>query len=207
MWKPEEVLALVAPARQSLDAYSYTDTNYLLLGLLIEHVRGRPLAEVLRAEVLGVPGTDRLVYQPAETPTEPMAMPRAESRDALGKGGGYLPSIADASSDGPAGAAASDTISLARWWRAFCAGEIVSQASLDEMSRLYDNEEVDYGLGLFNPAAGYAQGVVEHMGASFGYHAWAACLPEDRMVVVVLTNADFDIFAMGKPMVIAARSD
>ena len=64
---------------------------------------------------------------------------------------------------------ASDSISLARWWRAFCAGEIVSQASLTEMSTFYDNVEselpVDYGLGLINPADGYAQGV-GHLGAT-----------------------------------------
>jgi D-alanyl-D-alanine carboxypeptidase len=204
VWQPEEVLALVDPARKPLDTYAYSDTNYVLLGLVIEHVRGRPLGEVLRGDVLDVEGTDRLIYQPAEAPSKPMAMPRAESRAALEKGGGYLPSIADASSDGPAGSGASDTPSLARWWRAFCAGEVVSQASLDEMATLYDNDEVDYGLGLFNPAAGYAQGV-GHMGASFGYNAWAACLSEDRMVVVVLTNADSDIFNLGKPLVIAAR--
>jgi hypothetical protein len=38
---------------------------------------------------------------------------------------------------------ASDAPSLARWWRALCAGEIVSQASLTEMSTFHDG----YGLG------------------------------------------------------------
>jgi hypothetical protein len=102
--------------------------------------------------------TLRLIYQPDEVPTDPMAMPRGESRDALEEGGGYLPSIAD-TSDGPAGAMASDSPSLARWWRALCAGEILSEASLTEMATFYDNADIDYGLGLTNPADGYAQGV------------------------------------------------
>ncbi len=92
-----------------------------------------------------------------------MAMPRGESQTALEQGGGYLPSISDTSSCGPACAMASDSISLARWWRAFCAGEIVSQASLTEMSTFYDNVDIDYGLGLMNPADGYAQ-AVGHLG-------------------------------------------
>ena len=51
---------------------------------------------------------------------------------------------------------ASDAPSLARWWRAFCAGEIVSQASLNEMTTL----SIDgYGLGLYDVAESYEQAV------------------------------------------------
>ena len=164
VWEPDEVLALVDPARRPVGlAFEYADTNYNLLGLVIEHVRQRPLVDVLRDGVLRVDGTERLIWQPDEAPTDPMAMPRGESRDALEQGGGYLPSISDASADGPAGGMASNSISLARWWRAFCAGEIVSQDSLTEMSTFYDNDiEIDYGLGLFNPADGVREGRRAH---------------------------------------------
>ena len=101
---------------------------------------------------------------------------------------------------------ASDSVSLARWWRALCAGEIVSEASLTEMSTFYDNVDIDYGLGLMNPADGYAQGV-GHMGANFGYNSWAACLTEDHLIVVVLTNFDADIWDLGRPLVTAALSE
>lgn len=139
-----------------------------------------------------------------------MAMPRGESRDALEQGGGYLPSISD-TIDGAAGGMASDSLSLALWWRAFCAGEIVSEASLTEMTTFYDNSEspelpVDYGLGLMNPADEYAQGV-GHMVANFGYNSWSACLTDDPLIVIVLTNGDADIFELGRPLVVAARSD
>ena len=135
-----------------------------------------------------------------------MAMPRGESPDALEQGGRYLPSMSDATSAGPAGAMASDSISLARWWRAFCAGEIVSEASLTEMSTFYDNVDVDYGLGLFNPAEVYAHGV-GHMGANFGYNSWAGCLTEDHVIFVVLTNRDLDSFDLATPLVRAALSN
>ncbi len=65
---------------------------------------------------------------------------------------------------------------------------------------------IDYGLGLMNPADGYAQGV-GHMGANFGYNSWSACLTEDHLIVVVLTNFDADIFNLARPLVLAARSD
>jgi D-alanyl-D-alanine carboxypeptidase len=174
----------------------------VLLGLVIEQVRGRPVADVLRDGVLDIDGIERLVYQPDEVPTEPMAMPDGESTAALRKGGGYLPSLADASSAGPAGAIASDSPSLARWWRAFCAGEIVSQDSLTEMTTFHD----EYGLGLFDVADPYARGV-GHLGENFGYVAWAGCLPEDGSVVVVLANSDVEeIWEMARPLVDALRS-
>lgn len=40
----------------------YASTNYILLGTIIEHVTGRPLAEVLRSDVLDHPGLDGLVH-------------------------------------------------------------------------------------------------------------------------------------------------
>jgi D-alanyl-D-alanine carboxypeptidase len=208
IWELDEVLALVPVARRPVGSFEYGDTNYNLLGLVIEHVRQRPLVDVLRDGVLRVEGTERLIYQPDEAPTDPMAMPRGESRDAFEQGGGYLPSISD-TIDGAAGGMASDSLSLARWWRAFCAGDIVSEASLTEMSTFYDNSEspelpVDYGLGLMNPADGYAQGV-GHLGANFGYNSWSACLTDDPLIVVVFTNGDADIFELGRPLVVTAR--
>ena len=74
------------------------------------------------------------------------------------------------------------------------------------MSTFYDDVDIDYGLGLMNPADGYAQGV-GHMGANFGYNSWAACLTEDHLIVVVLTNFDADIFNLARPLVVAVRSD
>jgi CubicO group peptidase (beta-lactamase class C family) len=203
-WTTPEVLALVTPDRTPAgEGFLYTDTNYVLLGLVIEHVRGKPLVEVLRDGVLDVEGTDRLVYQPAEAPTDPMAMPLAEPRSALDAGGGYLPSLSDASSAGPAGALASDSISLARWWQAFCAGKIVSQASLTEMATFVDGPD-GYGFGLFDIAGG---GSVGHAGQNFGYVSWAGCLPIGAVIVVLSTYRFDDIGAMASPLVIAVRSN
>ena len=200
-WTAAELLKLVAPARwRAGTAYSYSGTNYLLLRLIIEQVRGRPVAEVLRDGVLSGDGLERLVYQPAEAPTEPMAMPDGASTAALKEGGGYLPSLAEASAGDAGSAMASDSPSFARWWRAFCAGEIVSQASLAEMSTLQDG----YGLGLHS----LYPGVVGHGGWHVGYMSWAGCLPEDGSVIIVLANhAVDDISGMAGPLVEAARSN
>ena len=203
VWEVEDVLALVRAARRPVGSSEYADTNYNLLGLVIEHVRQRPLMEVLRGGALRVPGTERLIYQPDEAPTDPMAMPRGEPRTALEQGAGFLPSMSEATSCGPACAMASDSISLARWWRAFCAGEIVSEASLIEMSTLYDD---GYGLGLFNPVGGRAP-AIGHLGKNFGYVSAAGCLTEDHVIVVVLTNRVTATADLAVPLAMAAISD
>ena len=100
---------------------------------------------------------------------------------------------------------ASDAPSLARWWRAFCAGEIVSQDSLTEMAR-FDNVG-EYGLGLFEVADPYAEGF-GHTGSHIGYVSWAGCLPQDGSVVVVLSNHVVDnIGGMAQPLVNRALLD
>ncbi len=91
------MLATVAPERGPVgQAWEYIGTNYVLLGLIIEHVTGRPLAEVLRDGVLDGDGYERLIYQPDERPTEPMAMPHGAPADTFDEIGGYLPSLATA---------------------------------------------------------------------------------------------------------------
>lgn len=201
VWKTADMLELVPPDRVPAgDAFEYSNTNYLLLELVIEQVGGRRVVDVLRDGVLKIEGIQRLIYQPEEVPTEPMAMPNGESTAALKKGGGYLPSLASATAGPTTGAMASDSTSLGRWWRAFCAGEIVSQASVTKMSTFHDG----YGLGLFNPYGG----AVGHTGEDVGYVAWAGCLPENGSVVVVLSNRVVeDIGAMAGPLIVAASTD
>jgi D-alanyl-D-alanine carboxypeptidase len=212
-WTPAEILALLPAERTPPGSFFYTETNYLVLQLAIEHVRGRTLVDVLRdGGALAVAGIDRLVYQPEERPTEPIAMPSGASRDLLSARGGYLPSLASATAVHASAAIASDSPSLARWWRALCAGEIVSQASLTEMSTFLPVEDIGgYGLGMYNPAVGYGP-AFGHTGELPGYFSWAACLPDDEAVIVVLTNhhPDDGQFAyshgLARPLVDALRA-
>ena len=96
-WTTDEVLATVAAERAPVgQTFEYRGTNYVLLGLIVEQVTGRPLAEVLRGGVLDGDGYERLIYQPDERPTEPMAMPDGASADTFDDVGGYLPTLAAA---------------------------------------------------------------------------------------------------------------
>lgn len=186
-WTAAEILDQVTDDRAPVgEAFEYSNTNYFLLGLMIEELRQLPLAQVLRSGVLAGDGLERMVFQPAESPTEPLAMPSGESRDALEEGGGYLPSLAGATAGGGAGAIASDAVSVARWWASLCRGEVVSDASLAEMAApLVEGQE--YGLGFKAEDLDGRQGVA-HDGMHVGFTSWAGCVIDEAAVVVVLAN-------------------
>jgi D-alanyl-D-alanine carboxypeptidase len=185
-----EALARAGSPRGPAGPYfEYSNTNYLLLGIVVEEVRGRSLAKVMRQGVLAGEGLGRLVFQPEERPTAPMAMPSAQA-DALVKGGGYLPSFQAISGAGGAGAMASDAATLARWWARFCAGKVVSQASLDQMSGFRVGAD-EYGLGLMDEH-GMRRPAIGHEGLQVGFASWAACLYDDGLVITVLANSETD---------------
>ena len=194
VWTTKEKLATVDPKRGPVGPereWEYIGTNYLLLGLIIEQATGRSVAEVLRSGVLSGHGYERLIYQPDERPTDPKAMPRGGSADTFDKGGGYLPSIANATMFTTEGAMASDALSLARWFRALCAGQVVSSASVDEMTDLRKRPE--YGLGIWDRRYDFGgpSGALGHTGlVREGYRTAAFCFQNPVMVVVVLANAE-----------------
>jgi D-alanyl-D-alanine carboxypeptidase len=192
VWTLDERLATVSPERGPVgQEWEYIGTNYLLLGLIIERVTGRSVAEVLRSGVLSGDGYERLIYQPDERPTDPIAMPRGASADTFDENGGFLPSIANATMFTSEGAMASDSLSLARWFRGLCAGGVVSPASLNEMTDFEKRPE--YGLGIIDRRFeyGWDSGALGHTGlVREGYRTAALCFQDPGIVVVVLANSE-----------------
>ena len=86
---------------------------------------------------------------------------------------------------------ACDAPGLARWFGAMCAGQVVSPASLDEMTDLRKRPE--YGLGIWDRRWEYGSttGALGHTGlAREGYRTAALCFQNPGIVVVVLANAE-----------------
>lgn len=206
VWTTDEKLATVAADRGPVGQdWEYIGTNYLLLGLIIEQVTGRSVAEVLRSGVLAGNGYQRLIYQPDERPTEPMAMavePIA-TVDAFRNGGGYLPSLAVATMFGSEGGMASESTTLARWFRNLCAGQVVSPRLLDEMADFV--ERPGYGLGVIDRSAEYwpGSGALGHKGGNITV---ALCFQDPVGVVVVLANAEHDVDTLAGDLVRAATN-
>ncbi|QVQ50211.1 beta-lactamase family protein [Spiractinospora alimapuensis] len=127
------------------EGWHYSNTNYILAGLLIEAVTGRPYAEEVTDRVLEplnlehtvFPGTDHRLPEPHATG---YTLVDGEYVDATE----YNPSIGWA-----AGEMTSTTADLARFLDALFDGELTSEESLDEMLDPVDTGSgYGYGLGL-----------------------------------------------------------
>jgi D-alanyl-D-alanine carboxypeptidase len=195
-WKPREVLAYAeGPQFAPGSEFRYSNTNYVLLGLLVEHVTGRPFGDVLREEILDPLRLPAFVYQPDEAPQGELAVGLTTYPDTTGalqpiSGGGLVPTLALATAAGSAGGIAADAISLAQWGRALFDGHVLSDASLAAMLDFDHPDGVPYGLGVMQVEPAKGQKVVGHNG---GIPGFSSALLHDRdrdITVAVLVARD-----------------
>ena len=163
VWTPEEVVGLVAGMEADFEPgtdFGYSNTNYIILGILIEEVTGRPAHEVIRErviEVVDMPTTylDGVEDGPAAVaafsglPDEPTELIDFD-----------YTSIATAA--WTAGSMVSSGDDLHRLFTALVAGDIIPDGLVAEMIA---NEE--YGLGI--EPWDEDDSLIGHGGSIFGF--------------------------------------
>ena len=156
-WRPRELVALIAGQPQDFpagSAWSYSNTGYVLAGMIIERVTRRPLGRALERRIFQ-PLRLRDTSFPVNFPFLPDRHLRGYSLDLddeLNPVEGrlldftvYNPSLAWA-----AGNVVSDMDDLARFYRALLGGRLLAPDRLAEMkTRVEIDPGVGYGLGLF----------------------------------------------------------
>lgn len=165
--------------------WSYSNTNYTTLALLVERITGRPYEQALDESFFRPLGLGSL-RQCTPLPRDP-----GEARGHVLQGGHVTPSapenMAFIRGDGGLCGSAAD---LARWMRLLATGRVVKPESYRAMStraRLADGREADYGMGLsLVPLDGRAK--VAHNGAMLGFSASVAYYPDGALTIAVLTN-------------------
>ncbi|MFE4048286.1 serine hydrolase domain-containing protein [Streptomyces sp. YIM B13518] len=149
--RPRELvrLGLAAPAtgRPGSAPGTYSNTNYVVAGLLLEKVTGQKASAYLTRNVIDRAGL-RHTYLP-RTPYLKGPHPRMyESFHGLiDPPRDY--SVYDMSWAYTAGSVVSTTDDLNRFYRALLGGKLVGAASLDEMTRTVPVSGMDYGLGIY----------------------------------------------------------
>jgi D-alanyl-D-alanine carboxypeptidase len=164
-WGTNEVLATVGDAwHPPGDGWSYANTNYLLLGLVIERVTGRTLADEVAARIsgpLGLASTELL------SAAEPAPLTAAWA------------TIFWAS-----GATVSTAADLATWGDALYGGDVITPEARSEMLAFNDD---DHGLGAQRLEMAGRIGV-GHTGLLDTYTTILVHLPGDGVTVAMIVN-------------------
>ena len=216
VWTPAELLA-IAFARPPNDppgtVFEYNNTNYALLGLIIEKVDGRPLAQAMRDRLFGPLGMQRTVL-PAST-VNTIAEPYSHgylygsSSVALVGEPPYSPEIQAAARAGTllpkdytgvnhsfaaaAGGVTSTANDLTIWIRALVAGCVLNaeyqRRWLDSLKPEDPSkpEGQKYGYGIAQVSWG-PNTIYFHGGETPGYNSKISYDPTNQMTLIVWTN-------------------
>lgn len=169
--------------------FEYSNTNTILLGLVVEHVTGSSLSEVITERILEPLKLDHTRFP------EGNELPKLHAQ-------GYTNqtadgAVADATDYNPswgwaAGGMNSTLDDLRRWLPALVNGELLSEETQRERLNTEPLAEGDdsagYGLGLFN-----LNGWIGHNGSLPGYKTVTVYLPEEETTLVMLVNTDIEL--------------
>ena len=169
---------------QPNEEFEYSNTNLILLGLVVEKAGGMPLNEFIERHVLKPAGLRNTLFPTgAEFPS-----PHAQGYTNQTASGEVETSTDwDPSWAWAAGAMISDMRDLRSWARTVATGTLLSPET--QAQRLKTEPTpipgASYGLGIFT-----IEGWIGHNGSLPGYESLAIYLPEPQATLVVLLNTD-----------------
>jgi D-alanyl-D-alanine carboxypeptidase len=186
VWSPQQLIRFAGHRPPSVPgtAVRYSNTNYVLLGLIVEKVTGTSLQTQLRVRVFEPLGLDRTSL--------PMT-PRVRGPHAHGylvAPGGPLQDVTEIhpSVYWGAGNVVSTTRDIADFFDGLLGGRLLTQELLAEMSDFDPmSRGAGYGLGLSRAALPCGSGI-GHDGAVAGYFS-AAMKMDDGRTVVAMANS------------------
>jgi D-alanyl-D-alanine carboxypeptidase len=180
---PVQLLAIVANKplafRPGSHVY-YSNTNYVLAGMVVQAVSRETFQSFLERHILSQLAMHHASYLDTSVP---QGLDVARGYGIKNGRVSLLPPFT-MSWAGAAGALASDAGDLVKWDDAFFHGRVLEPASVVEMTRPVKR---DYGYGWAIDRVD-GQRMVWHNGGLPGAHAMNAYFPDSDMEVVVLTN-------------------
>lgn len=187
----EEMLALIAKGTPDFEPdanHSYSNSGYLLLGLIVEKLTGKSYAEALRARI-----TTKIGIKDTYVATGNIDVNKNEALTYMNLGGDWKqmpethPSLLFS-----AGAIVSTPNDLVKFIQTLFDGKIVSKESLAAMKTIRDGD----GFGMMEPFTFAGKTFYGHTGGADNYGAWLAFLPEEKLAVAYTTNAK--VYPVGK---------
>ena len=206
VWKPEELVSYILDTKAPFSAgagWEYSDTNYIVLGMIIERVTKRRYYEEVRRRLLvplklrrTVPSDSRIIAGLAQGyagPDNPFG-----GTDAMIVGGKFA---INPQFEWTGGGIASTTEDLARWAKALYEGRAFAPSLLPEVlngvpAKLGPNAK--YGLGVIIRETDYGP-AYGHSGFFPGYVTEMIYFPELKTAIAVQVNTSAPR-TTGKPL-------
>ena len=167
--------------------WAYTNTNYVVLGMLIERVSQRPVGEQIDQRIIKKLGLSHTYFPAPGDRSIKGTHPQGYHLSAEGK----LEDITemDPAWGWAAGAMVSTPSELNTFFQAVFDGRLLTQASIDEMKKGVDTGSggMVYGLGLFGTPLSCGGTSWGHGGGIFGYETHNAIGPDGTAVTVAVT--------------------
>ncbi|MEW6225792.1 MAG: serine hydrolase domain-containing protein [Chloroflexota bacterium] len=200
-WTPAQAWSYV-PRRRAVPGtvWSYANTNYLLLGELVESVTGRSLAREVRERLLDPLDLEDTWYQAVEKPRASLTI----GYRLIPRNGGGVRPVAVArtttvmpfrsviTAAGGAGSLGGTARDAARWMQALAGGRVLSEAMQqamigDAVTTSALGAKVPYGLGI-QVVTLAGRTAIGHSGRYLGFRNVVRYLPAEGVTIAVLTN-------------------
>jgi len=198
-WEPAELVALSnahPPDFEPGERWAYSNTNYLLLGMIVEKLEGESLANVAQRRIASPVGLTETTMEIDSDMEEPFAR-------------GYLvglgPELVDTTRISSSavfghGNLVSTPLDIARFYRALARGEVVSEALLPSMVSLDPHVPSEYAMGLYRFDEFFRCGTfVGHDGQTPGYDNIGYTTLDGRRQVVVSVSSSTTDDKAGEP--------
>jgi D-alanyl-D-alanine carboxypeptidase len=185
VWAPRELVAIAATHKAQFPpgtGWAYSNTDYLVLGLIVEAATGRSLGSELQ----------RRIFAPLRLRATALpSAPHIAGRHARGYFARPLEDVTLVSPSivGAAGALVSNADDLSRFLRSLLGGRLLPPGLIEAMETTVNaSAEFSYGLGLQRLPA-RCGALWGHTGGMPGYSTSALASKDGKRQVIVLVNA------------------
>lgn len=167
-------------------ALHYSNTNYIVLGIIAEKVGGKPVEQQIRERILNPMGAKSTYFHGKED----IPVPVAVGKTASGTNGLYF---WDPSTVWCAGAYIATPDDLANFVERRSSGAFHSESANKELFSLVPANGGGYGMGLNVIDGSYTHGggrAFGHYGDLHGYHSFSSYFPDRKATVVLIVDSD-----------------
>jgi CubicO group peptidase (beta-lactamase class C family) len=171
--------------------YNYSNSNYFLLGYIIEQVSGKSYQQYLKESIF-IPAALQSTYY--ETPTE--IIPNRANGYSLSNSSYWNTDFISMALVYSAGALRSTVNDLYKWHKALYEEKLLQKETFLKAIKPYilaDGKSIEYGYGFFNKTENGINSI-GHGGAIDGFRAIEMYYPTQDIFITLLCNSETDNF-------------